>query len=219
LPGVETLAATYLQLIREVQPEGPYQLGGYCNGGMVAYEMARQLQADGQQIDLLLLLDPPSLSVRTHRIAQFASVLGRLIYGKHPGSIKHKWALFLRLKHFIKRGALYLYPKQRRLDEFEEIFLRKDPAFNRLFPPLETLQKETFAFYIWLYIHYSWQPYQGKVNIIWAEEEECLRADAEGNLKQLTREEFTVPGSHHTMVTEYVDTLAERVRKIVRREM
>src|SRR5436309_3634175 len=47
-PTVETMAAAHIQSMRDVQPEGPYLLGGWCNGGLVAYEMARQLQAAGQ---------------------------------------------------------------------------------------------------------------------------------------------------------------------------
>jgi amino acid adenylation domain-containing protein/FkbH-like protein len=54
---LEDMAAFYLQAVRAHQPEGPYYLGGYCFGGNVAYEMARQLQADGGRVGLLALLD------------------------------------------------------------------------------------------------------------------------------------------------------------------
>src|SRR5437588_5360862 len=57
-PTVETMATAHIQSMRAVQPEGPYLLGGWCNGGLVAYEMARQLHAQGQMIDLLVLMDP-----------------------------------------------------------------------------------------------------------------------------------------------------------------
>jgi thioesterase domain-containing protein/acyl carrier protein len=51
-------AARFIAEMRTVQPGGPYLLGGYCFGGLVACEIARQLQAAGQQVSLLLLLDP-----------------------------------------------------------------------------------------------------------------------------------------------------------------
>jgi thioesterase domain-containing protein/acyl carrier protein len=54
---LEDMAAHYVQEIRAVQPHGPYYLGGYCFGGNVAYEMARQLHAQGEEIALLALLD------------------------------------------------------------------------------------------------------------------------------------------------------------------
>jgi thioesterase domain-containing protein len=44
--------------VRSVQPAGPYLLGGYCNGALVAFEMAQLLRAQGQKIDLLVLLAP-----------------------------------------------------------------------------------------------------------------------------------------------------------------
>jgi acyl-CoA synthetase (AMP-forming)/AMP-acid ligase II/thioesterase domain-containing protein/acyl carrier protein len=54
---IEDMAADYIQEVRTVQPEGPYFLGGYCFGGMVAFEMAQQLHAQGQKVALLVLLD------------------------------------------------------------------------------------------------------------------------------------------------------------------
>lgn len=54
---LETMAAAYLRDIREQQPHGPYRLGGYSMGGVVAFEMAHQLQSAGEQIDLLVMID------------------------------------------------------------------------------------------------------------------------------------------------------------------
>src|SRR6266516_4756095 len=56
-PTFEAIAAAHIESLRSVQPEGPYLLGGYCNGGLLAYEMARQLHAQGQTVDLLVLMD------------------------------------------------------------------------------------------------------------------------------------------------------------------
>jgi len=57
LNRVEDMAAHYLKEIRAVQPEGPYFLGGLSFGGTVAFEMAQQLRAQGQQVGLLFLFD------------------------------------------------------------------------------------------------------------------------------------------------------------------
>lgn len=51
------MAEDYLQAIRSIQPKGPYILGGWSLGGLVAYEMARQLTQEGQPLDRLILLD------------------------------------------------------------------------------------------------------------------------------------------------------------------
>jgi thioesterase domain-containing protein len=57
LSCLEEMATYYLREVQAVQPTGPYYLGGYCFGGNVAYEMARQLHAQGETVALLALLD------------------------------------------------------------------------------------------------------------------------------------------------------------------
>ncbi len=91
---VEALAEHYLQEIRAKQPEGPYYIGGVCAGGVVAFEMARQLEAEGEKVSLLALIEPapprgPSISSYmsfartimrrlTRRLGHHASTLTRL---------------------------------------------------------------------------------------------------------------------------------------------
>jgi phthiocerol/phenolphthiocerol synthesis type-I polyketide synthase E len=57
LTTIEEMAALYVKEIRRTQPHGPYFLGGYCGGGTIAYEVAQQLQADGERVALLALFD------------------------------------------------------------------------------------------------------------------------------------------------------------------
>jgi thioesterase domain-containing protein len=56
---VEAMAEHYLELIREVQPRGPYRIAGASMGGMVAFEMARQLREAGREVELVALMDTP----------------------------------------------------------------------------------------------------------------------------------------------------------------
>ena len=51
------VAGNYVEEIKTVQPYGPYQLGGYCLGGTIALEMARQLQAMGEKVDLVAMFE------------------------------------------------------------------------------------------------------------------------------------------------------------------
>ncbi len=55
--SVEAMAAHYVKEMLSVQPEGPYHLGGYSLGGIITYEIARQLRELGHEVDLLALLD------------------------------------------------------------------------------------------------------------------------------------------------------------------
>ncbi|MBC8096412.1 MAG: amino acid adenylation domain-containing protein, partial [Akkermansiaceae bacterium] len=54
---IDDMARYYIEEIRAFQPSGPYYLGGYCLGGNVAYEMARQLRAQGDEVALVVLID------------------------------------------------------------------------------------------------------------------------------------------------------------------
>ena len=62
LTRIEDMAAQYVKEIHRVQPHGPYFLGGYCAGGTIAYEVAQQLQAEGEQVGLLALFDTSNWS-------------------------------------------------------------------------------------------------------------------------------------------------------------
>jgi acyl transferase domain-containing protein/acyl-CoA synthetase (AMP-forming)/AMP-acid ligase II/thioesterase domain-containing protein/SAM-dependent methyltransferase/acyl carrier protein len=57
--NVESMAARYIEAIRARQPDGPYLLGGWSFGGMVAYEMAVQLQRAGEEISCVFMIDSP----------------------------------------------------------------------------------------------------------------------------------------------------------------
>src|SRR6266852_4538588 len=49
----------YLDTVRSAQPGGPYLLGGFSHGGLIALEMARRLEARGEAVALLVVLDQP----------------------------------------------------------------------------------------------------------------------------------------------------------------
>ena len=55
---LEEYVSVHVGGLREIQPHGPYRIAGYSFGGLVAVEIARQLRAAGQEIELLFLLDP-----------------------------------------------------------------------------------------------------------------------------------------------------------------
>lgn len=118
------MAAHYVKLLREFQPEGPYYLGGWCFGGNVALEMAQQLVAQGQKVALLALFEtwahpPPVTNLRyyTHR---FACLLG---LGPHA------------LARYAKRNLLRIFRINSAPDpdagEFEFSATQQGPLKNR----------------------------------------------------------------------------------------
>ncbi|MFE1857439.1 amino acid adenylation domain-containing protein [Streptomyces anandii] len=63
---IRQIAAAYLYEMRQVQPTGPYRLAGWSVGGLIAYEMARQLSFDGERVELLALIDSYAPGARAY---------------------------------------------------------------------------------------------------------------------------------------------------------
>jgi amino acid adenylation domain-containing protein len=61
-PSLQSIARCHVRKILATQSKGPYAVGGLCALGILAYEIASQLQAAGQEVSLLVLLDAPNPS-------------------------------------------------------------------------------------------------------------------------------------------------------------
>ncbi len=69
--GITNIAKRYVEILKRHQQEGPYILGGWCYGGMVAHEMACQLQNSGEEVRYLFMLDSHAITDQTlKRMAQ-----------------------------------------------------------------------------------------------------------------------------------------------------
>lgn len=88
---LEELAAHYIEEMRRFQPRGPYALLGYSFGGVVAYEMARQLRARGQEIRVLALLD--ARLVIEPKLLPLGQVTRNLLKGGVQGVVRRAVAL------------------------------------------------------------------------------------------------------------------------------
>jgi amino acid adenylation domain-containing protein len=100
---LEEIAKHLVLAIREKQPQGPYRLGGFCMGAVLAYEVARQLTMHGQDVALLVLFEPlnplQSASIRfatslrrmSIRIGYRFGELRRLRIGEFPVYARSRW--------------------------------------------------------------------------------------------------------------------------------
>jgi phthiocerol/phenolphthiocerol synthesis type-I polyketide synthase E len=158
LTRIEDMAAQYVKEIRTVQPHGPYFLGGYCLGGAIAFEVAQQLRAKGEQIALLALFDtingsklrPPSIWDETYQIGKRSAF--------HVAN-------FLSLDsesraHFFSEKVNAL---RSRLPVWGSMLLSRFPIHSR-----ETVSESRVLGEIWqanerAYLNYIPQPYPGKV--------------------------------------------------------
>ena len=69
---METMVTELVAAIRAACPHGPYRLGGRCNGGMFAYEVARRLVADGEDVEALVIIDASARNVRFRAVNRLA---------------------------------------------------------------------------------------------------------------------------------------------------
>ncbi|MFM6073373.1 MAG: thioesterase domain-containing protein, partial [Dolichospermum sp.] len=67
LTGMAEIAANHIQAIQKIQPQGPYKLAGHSFGGKVAFEIARQLHEQGQEVAFLAIMDIPAVLAGSDR--------------------------------------------------------------------------------------------------------------------------------------------------------
>jgi amino acid adenylation domain-containing protein len=219
LESVEEMAALYLKEIREVQPHGPYYLGGYSFGGTVAYEMAQQLSAAGEKTALLAMFDtvvmenlplelkPGKLVMALDRVERLGFIAGKWLRLSLPKKVdyfkKSIGVVSGRLKAFARRTK-YVNPQEQ---ADRERWLRKPPAFQKV----ETINQRALDAYVT-------KPYTGTVAYFkarqreWSEmvrPEPLWRRLALGGLSV-----YTCEGNHNSIMVEpYVRSLAAALRQ------
>jgi amino acid adenylation domain-containing protein/non-ribosomal peptide synthase protein (TIGR01720 family) len=107
LRSIEEMAARYLAAIREVQPHGPYLLGGWSFGGVVAFEMAHQLGAAGERVALLALIDSFAPGTELPEVAD-ADLLGNAVEDYLPAAwdeLKQLGTLDEQIGYLVARAA------------------------------------------------------------------------------------------------------------------
>ncbi|MCC5857567.1 MAG: amino acid adenylation domain-containing protein [Ectothiorhodospiraceae bacterium] len=191
---IEAMADRYIEALRRIQPEGPYLLGGWSMGGVIAFEMARQLEKRGAEVSLLALLDAPaSISRESDKGDGRPDVLISFI--QHLG---------------LSPDDLSVSPEAfRQLDLNAQLRTVLDLVRGSgLVPPdlgLADLQRQLDVFINNLRaMHgYTPRPYGGAITLLTAEQS---RASAIGNgpgWEALARggvSRHIIPGNHHTML-------------------
>jgi len=100
--SLEAMAAGRLPSILEAQPEGPYRLGGYCIGGLVAFEVARLLIHAGKQVELVVMIDSPTANARPWVKAFFSTLASLRAAGgsRAEAAIARAWYNITRIEKF-----------------------------------------------------------------------------------------------------------------------
>ena len=115
-PRVEEMAAYYLREIRSVQPYGPYYLGGFCLGGMLALEAAQQLHRDGEAVDLVFMINTPTAQY-LHYPPETA--LGKQLYYQWSSRLALEWSYLS--SHSGASRSSYLWTRAKRIKEVVQV--------------------------------------------------------------------------------------------------
>ncbi len=203
---VEAMCAHYLEAMRRVQPSGPYRLAGWSLGGNLAYEMARQLVAQGEEVALLALLDAGALPAdRPLDEREFLALVVALFPGEshRPLEEVQQLAPEEQLAYFVHRAA------QAGLVQTDDI-----TAGQHVFRVFQANMKAT--------LEHRAGPYPGKVTLLRAAQQQKTHDVSDdphlgwGALAQGGVEVHEVPGDHAHMVHEpHVKSLAQTLKKLL----
>jgi thioesterase domain-containing protein len=216
---IEDMAAHYVKEIREFQTDGPYFIGGRSLGGIIAYEMAHQLRAQGAEVGLLAMLDsypvghqklsPQTRTVRSklkrtcQRVSAHAanlrgmSLRDKLSYltGKSQyARVRIKSKLWRAIYRWHKRSGREIPPTIRNIEEFNWLAARE-------FVP---------------------HVYDGPVTLFWASSDLRAKFDMLDGWQTLAPGGLTVheiPGTHLDIIKEpHVEQLALGLKGCLQRE-
>jgi len=205
-PTFEAVARVHIEAMREVQARGPYRLGGFCNGGLLAYEMARQLEREGERIEFLGLINP-SEPVQFSPLRSVCQGLrkARLVRSGRQAD------LFLRVRQAERHIYRRLRPGGSRVQDFGKL-LEIEPRLEAMFPPRDTLYQDYVGVFRWAVTGYRPGIYGGKITFYWAQEEPGIARTWQPVTERKEPadiEEHAVPGTHMSCVTDHVQHVAE----------
>jgi thioesterase domain-containing protein len=106
------MAAQYLESIRRLQPTGPYLLGGYSGGGVVAFEIAQRLRQEGEEVALLALLDTFNPGPAVRRDTNAGRLQKLLQRGPWYALERARWLWDMHVRDGVKRARIDFYVRR-----------------------------------------------------------------------------------------------------------
>jgi thioesterase domain-containing protein/aryl carrier-like protein len=226
---IESMAADYADRIQAVRPHGPYRLAGVCNGGVIGFELARELRRRGAPVEQVVMINARADNVTLRPMLELLDRAGRALgwsaerrrtylawqrdgllelLDRHPRLASGGEAV-----RRVAAGAVVARLLGRRV--WRSVRKRPEPV------PPPTVAKEKTALeraqherqqHIAAAMHgYLPSRYDGPVTLVWAEEEyRALRRDQLLGWDTVASgvELRVIPGGHHTILTRHVAGLA-----------
>jgi amino acid adenylation domain-containing protein len=239
---IEEMAEDHIKTLRDFQPTGPYQLGGHCNGGLLAFEMARQLEDAGQEVNPLVLICTTGANARykmlQNAINHYCSVQSL--------SLEQRQEFFLKARELaIRMGEIRQYYAGR-LKELSALAMPEQIAFvgqkgwkglksvaglishgkrngevqgenaNAAFHLIEEGSQDSHAAYARAMMTYVPRKYSGRVTLFWPSEWAAENSnDATTGWRDIAADVdlHIVPGGHLTCLTQHTEELAAHLQR------
>ncbi|HLO03360.1 MAG TPA: thioesterase domain-containing protein, partial [Symbiobacteriaceae bacterium] len=215
LARVEEMAMHYLQAIRTVQPQGPYWLAGWSMGGVVAFEMARQLEAAGERVALLALLDahtPESRARNSEGSSRVISAHARKLidFGHNLGIPQHDWT--------VEWDDLSRLDEDAQLAYVLEAAHRAGAVAPELGAPRMGQLYQVYCAHVEAMEEYTPGPYSGSAVLFQASGTAGVAATGDslgwGSYVAGGVQAIPVPGDHYSMMSDpHIQVLAQRLNE------
>jgi oxalate---CoA ligase len=211
LDTIEAMATEYADIIERTVPEGPFALAGYCNGGVVAYEIARGLEARGRNVGPLILVAATAANGPFRDLRRLAERFGRTV--GISSDAQHR--LFLGARSRLLQLAQLRHAP---ISAYVRFLFRQAHHVLRRFQPQSTLGPADLAPFEHMgsvMARYVPETYTGPVHHIWGKDDvPLLPNDPSMGWKSIASQLnlYVIPGDHFTVVTREYKRVAQIMR-------
>lgn len=210
LNRIEAIAAYYIRAIQTLQPHGPYFLGGWSFGGLVAFEMSQQLIQAGQPIGLLAILDTTAPRYKPSAYQSLKFLLGTALRSTLPFLLDYGNLATNRLQSWNSwfsrcqwSAIVRLIPEESRLRLLDESAIR--PMLRIVYANAQAASR------------YVPQRYPDRMTLFRAvEQSDAIGQDLHLGWDALVNDIqlHQVPGNHLSLLKQpHVQTLAQELRR------
>jgi surfactin synthase thioesterase subunit len=194
VPSIEAMADADAALIADVARSQAYRLAGFCNGGVIAFEVARRLEAAGARVDVLALLASSAPNARLEALWALC------------GANERRFRLARRVVNRLRGRSI----------------VAQLPAIARgLTQPAGTAARAyagpDYRLYEDRLLRYFPRPYARTIDLIWADDDDpVVPSDPTMGWRHVTRvRRHAMHGNHITMLTDHVAELGRVLHEIV----
>jgi amino acid adenylation domain-containing protein len=217
---IEEMAADRLRVLLDFHPSGPYLLGGHCNGGLVAFEMARQMRAMGLDVDSLVLVDASAVNTRHRGLRSLIRCVGFPLRWDHREQVD----CFIRTKQFLVRwhqlsqegSRAQIFFLLKKIEKVVQMMIKfTKPQTKGQASPSEILNRHAKDCAYRLAVRgYIPGPYDGRVTFLCTDAMQSRLPDDPtvgwGRVASQL-EVIPIPGDHLNCLTTHVSSLAQHL--------